>query len=113
MIAFEKPVRHRMAPGLFVTFNCCFFIITLCPFQASGQVAPGDLTSVSLEQLMNIEVTSVSKKQQKLQNAPAAIYVITQEDIRRSGATSLESTPIHGRSVLGDSTIDTTTKCSS
>ncbi len=51
--------------------------------------APKDLTEATLEQLMNIEVTSVSKKEQELSKAPAAIYVITQEDIRRSGLTSI------------------------
>lgn len=48
-----------------------------------------DLTELGLEELMNIEVTSVSKKPQKLSNAAAAIFVITTEDIRRSGATSI------------------------
>jgi iron complex outermembrane receptor protein len=48
-----------------------------------------DLTELSLEELMNIEVTSVSKKEEGLFDAPAAVYVITQEDIRRSGATSI------------------------
>jgi iron complex outermembrane receptor protein len=50
---------------------------------------PRDLTNVSLEDLMNIDVTSVSKKDQKLLKVAAAIYVITQEDIRRSGATNI------------------------
>jgi iron complex outermembrane recepter protein len=48
-----------------------------------------DLTQLSLEDLMNIEITSVSKKSQKLSDAAAAIFVITQEDIRRSGVTSI------------------------
>jgi len=48
-----------------------------------------DLTELSLEELMNIEITSVSKKAEKFSQAPAAIYVITSEDIKRSGATSL------------------------
>src|SRR6202012_2277010 len=39
--------------------------------------------------LMDIEVTSVSKKEQKLRQTAAAVYVITQEDIRRSGATTV------------------------
>ncbi len=51
--------------------------------------ASDDLTQLSLEDLMNVEVTSVSKKKQKLSGAAAAIFVITQEDIRRSGATSI------------------------
>lgn len=48
-----------------------------------------ELVDLSLEQLMNIEVTSVSKRPERLSDAAAAIYVITQEDIRRSGLTSL------------------------
>lgn len=38
---------------------------------------------------MNVEVTSVSKKEQKLSKTAAVIFVITQEDIRRSGATNI------------------------
>lgn len=50
---------------------------------------PSDLGSMSLEDLMSIEVTSVSKKPQKLSDAAAAVYVITQDEIRRSGLTSI------------------------
>jgi iron complex outermembrane recepter protein len=49
----------------------------------------GDLKQLSVEELMNVEVTSVAKEPQKLLQAAAAIQVITAEDIRRSGATSL------------------------
>lgn len=42
-----------------------------------------------LEQLLSLEVTSVSKHRQKLSKAAAAVFVITQEDIRRSGVTSI------------------------
>jgi iron complex outermembrane receptor protein len=48
-----------------------------------------DLTQVSMEGLMNLEVTSASKKEQKLSQVPAALFVITQEDIGRSGATNI------------------------
>jgi iron complex outermembrane receptor protein len=48
-----------------------------------------DLTQASLEDLMNVRVTSVSKREQKLSSAGAAAYVITQEDIRRSGMTNI------------------------
>jgi iron complex outermembrane receptor protein len=44
---------------------------------------------MSLEQLMNVQVTSVSRRPQSLIQAAAAIQVITSEDIRRFGATSL------------------------
>jgi iron complex outermembrane recepter protein len=50
---------------------------------------PPDLTQASLEDLMNMQVTSVSKKGQSLSKAGAAIFVITQEDIRRSGASNI------------------------
>src|SRR5467141_5147992 len=48
-----------------------------------------DVTAMSVEDLMNMQVTSVSKRSQKLSDAAAAIFVITQEDIRRSGAASI------------------------
>ena len=51
--------------------------------------APIDLTQASLEDLMDITVTSVSKREQKLSQTAAAAFVITQEDIRRSGATNI------------------------
>src|SRR6267142_1350485 len=48
-----------------------------------------DVTAMSMEDLMNLQVTSVTKHTQKVADAAAAIFVITQEDIRRSGATSI------------------------
>ncbi len=51
--------------------------------------ANADLNNMSLEQLMNVEVTTVSKHPEKYSEAPAAIYVVTQEDIRRSGANTI------------------------
>jgi iron complex outermembrane receptor protein len=51
--------------------------------------SPSRLKKLSVEQLMDIEVTSVSRRPEKLAEAASAIQVITQEDIRRSGATSL------------------------
>lgn len=48
-----------------------------------------DLTQLSLEELMNMEVTSVSKKPQKLSQAQAAIHVLSGEDIRRMGITTI------------------------
>jgi iron complex outermembrane receptor protein len=56
---------------------------------AGSQENPRDLAAKSIEDLMNMEVTSVSKKEQKLSRVAAAIFVITQEDIRRSGATNI------------------------
>src|SRR5579863_8813013 len=54
--------------------------------QSAGQL---DLSQVPIEDLMNMKVTSVSKTEQKISQAAAAIFVITQEDISRSGATNI------------------------
>ena len=48
-----------------------------------------DITELSLEALMDVTVTIASKKEEKLSETAAAIYVITQEDIRRSGVTNI------------------------
>ena len=50
---------------------------------------PSSLKRLSVEQLMEIDVTSVSKRSEPLSTAAAAITVITAEDIRRSGVTTL------------------------
>jgi iron complex outermembrane receptor protein len=47
------------------------------------------LKRLTIEQLLNLEVTSVSRRPERLAQAASAIQVITQEDIRRSGASSL------------------------
>lgn len=55
---------------------------------AQAQQSP-DLTQKSLEDLMDIRVTSVSKREQKMSQAAAAVFVISAEDIRRSGALNV------------------------
>jgi len=45
-----------------------------------------DVTQFTIEDLVKMEISSVSRRPEELFNAPAAIYVITSEDIRRSGA---------------------------
>jgi iron complex outermembrane receptor protein len=56
------------------------------PRSVDGQ---NQLKSLSLEQLGNIEVTTVNKWPTELWDTPSAVYVITADDIRRSGATSI------------------------
>ncbi len=63
-------------------------------FAAGGARANGVdtlkyMASLNLEDLLKIEVSSVSRKTQKMADTAAAAYVISQEDIRRSGATSI------------------------
>ncbi|HEY9421240.1 MAG TPA: TonB-dependent receptor [Thermoanaerobaculia bacterium] len=53
------------------------------------QAEPSELTQLSIEELMQIDVTSVSRRTERVFGAAAAVSVITGEEIRRSGATSL------------------------
>src|SRR5581483_10595306 len=65
------------------------FAIT-ATLQAQRVGAPtDDLTNLSIDELFKIQVTSVGKKAQELSSAPAAVFVLTSDDIRRSGATSI------------------------
>ena len=64
-------------------------LLTLAAPLGKPQAPPEDLVNTSLEELMNIQVTSVSKKEEKLSRAAAAIYVITRTKIQRSGATNV------------------------
>ena len=48
-----------------------------------------DLRQMSIDQLADINVSSVTKSNEPLRDAPAAVYVITHDDIIRSGATSI------------------------
>src|SRR6202790_4728613 len=64
-------------------------VLTLLLLNRVGFAQQQDLTQLSLEDLMNTKVTSVSKKEQSLSRTAAAIFVITAADIRRSGATNI------------------------
>ena len=61
----------------------------LCVFHDARAQSMHDLVDLSFEELSQIEVTSVSKRAEPLSRSPAAIYVISGDDIRRSGVTSL------------------------
>ena len=54
-----------------------------------GQNTLPDFGNLSLDQLANVKITSFSKKEQKLSQVAGAVYVITQEQIRRSGLTNV------------------------
>ena len=67
-------------------------LLVVTGFFSAGAFAQDEdnLSDLSLEELMTIKVTSVSKKSEKLSDVASSIYVITQEDIDRSGATRLQ-----------------------
>ena len=56
---------------------------------AHAQSVNTDIRQLSIEELANVEITSVSRRPEPLADAPAAIFVISAEDIRRSGAINL------------------------
>lgn len=56
---------------------------------SGGSCAADDLLDLSLEQLMGLEITSVGKKSQRQSQSAAAVFVVRQDDLKRSGATSL------------------------
>ncbi len=75
------------------------FLGLLCLFTGLVSATPTELDdlrrqqaylrSLSLAQLVELDVTSVSRRPQQLADAAAAIFVVTSEDIRRSGVTSI------------------------
>jgi iron complex outermembrane receptor protein len=62
---------------------------TNCSYAQQDSLAPGNIKKMSLEELFNLKVTSVSKRSEKLSEVASAIQVITREDIIRSGATNI------------------------
>ncbi len=66
--------------------TCCLVVL---PRASAAQSSGQDLRLLSLEDLMQIEVTTVTRVPEPSSLTPAAVYVITAEDIRRSGATSI------------------------
>lgn len=75
-------VRHAV-PAFLISAGFTY------PALAATPPTVKELSALSLEELANIQVTSVSRRPESLSRAPAAIYVITNDAIRRSGATSL------------------------
>jgi len=67
---------------------CAVVVVSATTVSLAGDL-PADLTELSLEELMDIEIITVSKKEERLFEAAAAVHVVTQEDIRRSGVTSI------------------------
>ncbi|MEO7299415.1 MAG: TonB-dependent receptor [Verrucomicrobiota bacterium] len=85
--------KNRIALSA-LAFACALTFFMGASLRATEQTnaleaTPAQLKKLSLEDLMNLEVTSVSRRAEPYSLAPAAIQIITQEDIRRSGVSSL------------------------
>jgi len=71
-----------------VTFSLLLASIPAASSEAAQQ-SSNPLKELTLEQLGNVEITTVSKEPEQVWKAAAAVFVLTSEDIRRSGATSI------------------------
>ena len=80
------PSRPRLRP-LALLLGCA--LAAGAPGVHADQPQGADFADLSIEELANIQVTSVSKKPERLLEAPASVFVITADDIRRSGAATL------------------------
>ena len=91
---FYAPVRRLVElPQIFAGHPLLSIFITasgVLAEETNGLTAsPAQLKELSLEELMNVEITSVSKREEKMTQAAASVHVITQDDVRRSGARSI------------------------
>jgi iron complex outermembrane recepter protein len=90
----NKPCHRAVVRFSFQRTSCRLLLAGLAsaswagPTHADQDIA-APLKQMSLAELGNVEVTTASKEPEEVWKTPAAIYVITQEDIRRSGATTL------------------------
>lgn len=69
--------------------SCVIMCCSSLPAFAQAAASPRDLKRLSIEELMDVEVTSVSRTAEALGGAAAAISVVSSEDLRRSGATAI------------------------
>ncbi len=82
-------MKYRKS-ALFILMYFFLMIIIFTGAASGNQDLPQTfLMEMSIEDLLDIEVTLTSRKPQKISQAAAAVFVITNEDIRRSGATSI------------------------
>ena len=84
-----RGLRDRLVRSVLRRGYLSLMVAVLMAIPTWPQQKPTDLSDKSIEDLMNIEVTSVSKREEKLSRTASAIFVITQDDILRSGATSI------------------------
>jgi len=72
-------------------FLCAILLLALPDAVRAGEATQNrqPLSELSIEDLLNIKITSVSKKEERANAAPAAIHVITQDDLRQNGIKSI------------------------
>src|SRR4051812_13006365 len=91
--AFHRSLRRHhwwqgmLCSGSGLTLSLVCSVALASPDGPSGSIS--ELATMSLEDLSNLRVSTVSKHAERVTDAPAAVFVLTGEDIRRSGATSI------------------------
>ena len=88
-ISFQPLQRGLRYKCLLAAAQLCIFPVLAAAQAVENPTSPSELKKLSLEELADIEVTSVSKRPEKLSGTASAIQVITADEIRRSGATSI------------------------
>lgn len=85
----QKMTTLRRATVLAPLTRASYIAVLTLSYNGALAALPDDVDELSLEQLSVIQVTSVSKRPESIADAPSSIYVLTANDIRRSGATTL------------------------
>ncbi len=84
----DEEMKNNNCKTVFNTILVLIFLISVFPICISAQEKT--LEEMTIEELMNVEVITASNRMQKLVEAPATIYVTTEEDIRQYGYRDLK-----------------------
>ena len=88
---FNKVYSSWFLPtwGIILSFTAALILQTLPTLVYADDFELKKLASLSIEELFLLDVSTASRKEESLFDTPAAVYVITGEDIRRSGVRSI------------------------
>lgn len=82
-------LKHKIAIE-FLAFNCCLLLNIAQVFEADVYAqAASDIYDLSMDKLVNVDVTSASRFKQKISEAPSAVEVVSAEDFRNYGWRTL------------------------
>ncbi len=81
-------LQAKYMSRFYIILFCCIALISAPLMAEESEPLPEDLTTMSIEELMKIKITTL-RTSEKLSNSAAAVFVITQEDIQRSSATNI------------------------
>ena len=86
-------MRTRSLPNSIRRKLAAFMLLVFLPLSAfsypQAEAETEELIELSLEELLQVTVTTAARKPQSLSSTPAAIFVVSQEDIQRSGARTI------------------------